>query len=241
MVLRESHPVCAWCLQKLASRPARYIYVCLFAVIIVPAIAFRAEAVLFGRRATATVRALSALKVGATSKTEALARIRALGLKTHEYGPPVCFDEECISVAIPNSHLSNALFLPLSRLQIPALHWVLTRWGLHFSSLYVEIRFSSGKVAFLSYELMLSTSRFGVGRDATIVRVTSEKLLDRSEGAAYRIKTPDVWPDSSLSIALTPNASQELMNDVFDVKLRCLWSLSGCKTWREVLPLVQTD
>jgi hypothetical protein len=210
--------------------------------IIIPAAILRVEAALFDKRATATVHTLSALEVGVTSKIDVVARIHALGLETRQYGPPVCFDEECISVVIPNSHISNALFLPLSRLQISPVHWVLTRWGLHFSSLYADVRFTSDKVSFFSYELMLSTSRVGVGRDATIIRVTSQpNLLGRSEGAAYRFTTPSVWPDSNVSIAVTPDASQELKDRAFDVNLHCLWSVSGCETWRDVLPHIQPD
>jgi hypothetical protein len=68
-----------WCLRKLASRPAQYIYLCVLAIIIVPAITLRVEAALFERKVIATVRALSTLKVAATSEAEAVARMRALG------------------------------------------------------------------------------------------------------------------------------------------------------------------
>jgi hypothetical protein len=143
---------------------------------------------------------------------QAVARIQALALVTRQY----CFDEECISAFIPNSHLSNlsnAVFLSLSRTQSPAVYSVLTRWGFHFSNLSADVRFKSGKVSFFSYELMLSAPRLDVGRDAIVVRVTSQdKLLGRSEGAAYRITTSGAWPDNSVGIALTPNSSQELVN-----------------------------
>jgi hypothetical protein len=49
------------------------------AIIIVPAITLRVEAALFERKVIATVRALSTLKVAATSEAEAVARMRALG------------------------------------------------------------------------------------------------------------------------------------------------------------------
>jgi len=113
MVFRERFPVGAWCLRKLASRPARYIYLCVLAITIILAITVRVEAAFFERRAIATVRALSTLQVGVTSKTEVVTRMQALGLVTRQYGPPICFDEECISTVIPNSHLSNAVFVPV--------------------------------------------------------------------------------------------------------------------------------
>jgi hypothetical protein len=242
MALRELFPASVWFLRKLASRPARFIYLCVLAIIIIPAVALRIEAALFEKRAIATARALSALHVGVTPTTEAVARMQALGLVTHRYGPPVCFDEECISAVIPNSHLSDAVFIPVAQIESPALYSVLTRWGFHFSSLSADVRFTSGRVSFLSYELMLSPSRFDFGDDAIVVRLTSqEKLLGRSEGASYSIVTSWVRPDKSVGLALTPKTSQELADRAFDVKLHCLWSLAGCETWREVLPRVRPD
>jgi hypothetical protein len=242
MSFRRLCPAFAWCLRKAASRPARYIYICVLAAVIVPAIMLRVEAALFEKRAIATARALSTLQVGVTSKAEAVARMQKLGLITRQYGPPVCFAEECISAAMPNSHLSNAVFVPVERTQGSVLYSVLTRWGFHFARLSADVRFTSGKVSFFSYDLMLSASRFESGADAIFVLLTSqEKLLGPHEGAAYHIKTSSAWPDKMVSIELTPNTSQELVNRAFDVKLHCLWSLAGCKTWREVLPHVQAD
>jgi hypothetical protein len=246
MALRELFPASTWCLRKLASRPAQYIYLCVLAIIIVPTITLRVEAALFERKVIATVRALSTLKVGATSEAEAVARMRALGPITGPYRPPRCFAEECISVTIPNSRVSDAIFLPVIRTENPTLYSVLTRWGFRFGNLSVDVNFTSGKVSFFSCHLILSYSRFDGGADAVVVRVTSqEKLLSRREGspsgedAAYRLTPSGAWPDKSVGIALTPNTSQELMNRAFDVKLRCLWSLTGCKTWRDVLPQVR--
>jgi hypothetical protein len=236
---RELFPASASCLRKLASRPARYIYLCVLTIIIVPAITLRVEAALFERRVIATVRALSTLKVGATSEAEAVARMRALGAITGPYRPPRCFAEECISVTIPNSRFSDAIFLPAIRTENPTLYSVLTVWGFRFRKLSVDVNFTSGKVSFLSYHLMLSTSRFDGGADAVVVRVTSQEKL--REEAAYRLTPSGAWPDKSVGIALTPNTSQELVNRAFDVKLHCLWSLVGCKTWREVLPQVRPN
>lgn len=242
MGLREPSPSSVWCLRKLASRPARYIYLCVLAMVIVPAVALRVEAALFEKRAIATARALSTLRVGVTSKTEAVARMQTLGLRTREYGPPVCSNEECISAVMTNSHLSDAVFVPAVRTESPVLYSVLSRWGFHFSALSADVRFASNKVSFFSYELMLSTSHFDFGADAIVVRLTSQQnLMARSEGAAYKITTSSAWPDKSVGIALTPNAPEELVNRTFDVNLHCLWSLAGCKTWRDILPHVRSD
>lgn len=241
MGIRELFPASVWCLRKIASRPARFIYLSVWVIVIIPAVALRVEAALFEQRAVATARALAALHVGVTSKTEAVARMQALGLVTRQYGPPLCFDEECISAVIPNSRLSNAVFIPLAGAS-PAFYSVLTRWGFHFSSLSADVRLTSGRVSSFSYELMLSASRFDFGDDAIVVRLTSqERLLGRNEGASYSIATSPVWPEKRVGVALTPNAPQELADHAFDVKLHCLWSLAGCESWREVLPRIRPD
>lgn len=242
MVPRERLLATALCLRKCGSRPARYVYACVLAIVIVPAIMLRVEAALFEKRAIATARALSTLQVGVTPKTEAVARMQKLGLITRQYGPPVCFSEECVSAVMPNSHLSNAVFALVDRTQSSLLYSGLARWGFHLSRLSADVRFTSGKVSFYSYDLMLSASRFDYGADVIMVLLTSqEKLLGPNEGAAYHIKTSSAWPDKMVKIALTPYAPQELVNRAFDVKLHCLWSLAGCKTWREVLPNVEAD
>lgn len=242
MVPRERLPATAWHLRKCGSRPARYVYACILAIVFVPAVMLRVEAALFEKRAIATARALSTLQVGVTPKAEALARMQKIGLITRQYGPPVCFSEECFSAVMPNSYLSNAVFVPADRTQSPLLYSVLARWGFHFSRLSIDVHFTSGKVSFYSYDLMLSASRFEYGADAIMVLLTSqEKLLGPREGAAYHIKTSRYLPDKMVSIELTPYATQELVNRAFDVNLHCLWSLAGCKTWREVLPNVEAD
>jgi hypothetical protein len=246
-MFRDLFPASAWCLRKLASRPARYIYVCIFAIVATPAVTLRVEAALFEKRAIATVRDLSTLRVGVTPKAEAMVRMQSLGPVSGPYGAPVCNADECLSLGIPNSRLSDAVFLPLVR-NAPALYSILTWWGFRYWSLSVYVNFTSGKVSYLSYHLMLSNSCFDGGADSVVIAmVTSqEKLHGRSgeslsgEQAVYRVTSSSAWPDKSVGIALTPDTSQELVNRAFDLRLQCLWSLTGCKSWRELLPQVNS-
>lgn len=243
-MFRELFPATAWCLRKLASRPARYIYVCVFAIVTIPAAMLRVEAALFDRKAIATVRALSGLRVGVTPKAEAMARIQALRPVSGPYGAPFCDADECFALGVPNSRLSDAVFIPASR-SVPALYSILTWWGFRYWSLSVYVNFTSGKVSYLSYHLMLSNPPFFERGDAIVAMVTSQdKLFGRNgeilsgEYSAYRITTSRSFPDNSVGVALTPSTPQELANGAFDLKLQCLWSLTGCKTWRELLPQV---
>ena len=64
--------------QHLRSRRALYLYLCVSAIIVIPSIALRVQAVLFQRRALSVVSALSGLRVGTSSEAEALSRISTL-------------------------------------------------------------------------------------------------------------------------------------------------------------------
>jgi hypothetical protein len=246
MPFREPCSATTWCLGKLASRSARRIYVSVLAVMIVPALALRIEAALFERRAVATVRALSTLRVGVTSKAEAMARMQAVGPVTGPYGAPLCLADECLSTGIPNSRLSDAVFLPVTRTENRALYSLLTWWGFRFWSLSADVSFTSGKVSRLSYRLALSNSHCDGALDAVIVEVRSQdKIIGRSRGVTpvedvtYRVTPSNQWPDKSVRIAFTPKASGELVNSAFDLNLHCLWPIAGCNTWSELLPQVR--
>src|SRR5450755_4234847 len=171
MPFREPFPASRWCSGELTSRSARFLYVSVLTVMIVTALGLRIEAALFERRAFATVRALSTLRVGVTSKAEAMARMQAVGPVTGPYGAPLCLADECLSTGIPNSRLSDAVFLPVTENR--TLYSLLTWWGFRFWSLSTDVSFTSGKVSRLSYRLGLSNSHFG-GLNAVIVEVGSQ-------------------------------------------------------------------
>jgi len=246
MPFRGLLPAGAWCLRQLASRAARRIYVCVLATVVILALALRIEAALFERRAIATVRALSTLRVGVSSRADAMARMKTLENVTGPYGAPLCGADECVSFGIPNSRLSNAVFLPVVRNENPALYSFLTWLGFRFWSLSVYVNFTAGRVSYLSYHLMLSGSHFDGGADAVVVEVSSkENIICKSrtsiaaKDATYCVTPSRAWPNKSVGIAFTPNAPEELVNRAFDLKLHCLWSVAGCKTWSELLPQVR--
>ncbi len=246
MAFRELFPASASCMRQLASHPARRIYACVLAIVMIPALALRIEAALFERRAVAAVRALSTFRVGVSSKAEVMARMQGLGPVTGPYGAPVCNADECLSTGIPNSRLSDAVFVPAIRTENSALYSLLTWLGFRYWSLSVYVSFTSGKVSYLSYHLMLSNSHFDGGADVVVVAITSqEKIIGRNRGLTpvqdvdYRLTPSGAWPDKSVGIAFTPNASRELVNSAFHLNLKCLGSLAGCKTWHELLPQVR--
>jgi hypothetical protein len=47
--------------------------------------------------------------------------------------------------------------------------------------------------------------------------------------------------DRHLSVLFTSETSSALMAHVFDVHLRCFWSLSGCRHARQIAPLLRQD
>jgi hypothetical protein len=246
MPIRESFSASTWCSGKLASRSGMRIYVSVLAVMIVTALGLRIEAALFERRAFATVRALSTLRVGVTSKAEAVARMQAVGPMTGPYGAPLCLADECLWTGIRNSRLSDAVFLPVTRTENRALYSLLTWWGFRYWSLSADVSFASGKVSRLSYRLGLSNSHFDGALNAVIVEVGSQdKIIGMNRGATpaedvtYRVTPSNEWPDKSVRIAFKPNASGELVNSAFDLNLHCISSLAGCNTWSQILPQVR--
>jgi len=245
MSFGEMFPVSAWCCRQLVSCTARRVYVSFLGTVILAAIALRIEAARFEKQASATVRALSTLQVGVSSKAEFLARMQALKPVTGPYGVPLCNADECLAMAIPNSRLSDAVFVPVARTENSALYSLLTWLGFRYWSLSVYVNFTSGRVSYFSYDLMLSHSHFDRGADVVVVEVTSQENIGKNRGSelggdeTYRMTHSGAWPDKSVGIAFTPSATKGLVNDAFDLKLHCLWSLAGCKTWSQLLPQVR--
>lgn len=158
------------------------------------------------------------------------------------YGAPRCNADECVSTGIPNSRLSDAVFLRAARTGSRTLYSVLNWWGFRFWGLDVYVSFSSGKVSYFSYHLMVSTPHLD-DAEVVVVEVDSKEhitgrnpSLIAAESPAYRVSTSRTWPAQSVGIAFTPDAPRELVNHAFDLKLRCLWSLAGCRTWNQLLP-----
>lgn len=246
MELRETLPATSFWLRKLSSRTACRVYVGALALVFLPALALRIQAAYFQRRAVAVVSALSKLQVGVSSKADAIAQLHALNPATEPHNAPRCNADECISVLIPNSRLSDAVFLRALR-SAPVLYPILTLWGFRYWTLSAYVKVNSGKVSFVSYYLMLSDSHFDGGADSIVLEVIestaspvrpARTIAENAHDETYRITTSSLWPGKGVRVVMTPSAPQDLVNRAFGLRLRCLWSSRGCETWSELLPLV---
>jgi hypothetical protein len=233
---------------SLLSRPrgALLIALLVLAMIIIPTIFLRIQSALFERRALFVVHALSALTVGTSSKAEALSRIptlRADGMGP--YGATRCDADECLTGGIPNSRLSDAVFVRAGRKEKRTLYSILSWWGFRFWSLDVYVKFNSGKVSYLSYHLMVSRPHLD-DPNVVVVEVTSPERpngrnsgLSGAEGSPSRLSTSRRWPAQSVGIDFSPGAPKELVAHAFDLNLNCIWSFAGCRTWNQLLPAAE--
>jgi hypothetical protein len=244
----RTFPAATWFWRPLWSRRALRLYLWGLAIIVLSGVALRVEAALFEMRALSLVSALSSLQVGTSSKAEALSRIPSLRSDgTGPYGAPRCGADECVSAGIPNSSLSDALFLRVARMGNRPLYSVLSWWGFRFWVLSVYLNFSSGKVSYLSYHLVVSSPHLGdAGVGVVVVEVQSREHITESNpslsaaaGPGYRLSTSRKQPAQSVGIDLTPAVRRELVSQAFDLKLRCLWSLAGCRTWNQLVPAAE--
>ena len=158
MSIRRLFPTTAWLLRQFASRPARRAYIGILAVVLIPAIVLRIEAMVFQFQVLKLMSALRTVRIGVTSKDEALSRIPGLHevrSNSKDYHCPGA--DECFGVAIPNSRLSDWIFVPRSGDEHRILTSVLYWWGFRYWDVSASVDFTSGRVSDFGYRLILST------------------------------------------------------------------------------------
>jgi hypothetical protein len=246
MRLRTVFPATAWLLMGLASKPARRIYICVLAVVLIPAVALRIEAMVFQFRVLKLTSALSTLRIGVTSKNETVSRVPGLRVVRGTSKDYHCGADECFAVTIPNSRLSNWIFVPRSGDEHRTLNSVLRWLGFRYWEVSASVDFSSGRVSDFGYRLILSADPSNYP-GALIINVWSrtdvtERLLSWNvdESPNY-IVYPGKWPDFQTGVYFTRDAPGELLGHAFDLRLRCLWSLAGCQTADQLLPQAEQD
>ena len=247
MSIRRLFPIVAWMGRRLISRPARLLYLVILLVVVVPAIALRIEAAVFEWRVHKVMAGLSSLRVGTTTKAEALSKIPELKIVSDPRERSYCHVDECLSIEIEDSKLSNWILFRVTRTDNQVLYLTLHWWGLRFSGYRAYVDFTSGKVVDFGYLLMVSTSRPGFPGDV-MIGVSSERRipsrglnLEIDENPYYYVRHFHKAPEQNMSIYFTPEAPNEFVSHAFDLKLRCLHSLAGCSTANELLPEVERD
>lgn len=225
---------------------------CCFAALLICGLALRLEAAIYARRITSVVSALSTLRVGETSQAEALSRLPRLRASAiGPYSDSPCNADRCFFVGVGNGLPGRILWGTRNRALASLLRW----WGFRFENLNVWATFTSGRVSYVSYWLMVSAPGVLQGvppppRDGeagvVVTSVSSTGVINSGEPNStegqhltYRVLPARSAPSQSVGITLTPNAPEEIVRDAFDLKLNCLWSFGGCHRWNQLLPGVQ--
>ena len=117
------------------------------------AVALRVEAAIAASRIVSAVTTLSTLRLGVTSKADTLRQIPVLQRsKTGPYGAPLCNADECFFWVVGNG-LPGRVF---RRTGSEGLSDVLRWWGFRAEGLEIYVNFTSGKVSYFGYHLMVS-------------------------------------------------------------------------------------
>ena len=245
MSFRELFPATTWLCERLSSRRARRVYVWGFAIVVIPAIALHVYAALFETRVLAIVHAISQIRVGVSSRDEALARIPALRTIKPDPYRSQCGADECFSAEVSTPELTDSLLRKIGGEHKGALFSILSWWGLRSGYVDVHVELTSGKVSSSGYRLVLVTPNDDYP-GLVIVGVSSVQHIQQSRhgsvaagSPAYSVEPARKAPSQSIGIRLTPQAPIEIVKPAFDPNLRCLWSLSGCRTWHQILPTIE--
>ncbi|HET6175633.1 MAG TPA: hypothetical protein VFE61_01795 [Candidatus Sulfotelmatobacter sp.] len=249
MTFRNLFAVTTWLWRHLSSRLACRTYFWVLAIVLVPAIALRIEAAFFTLRVNRIMSGLSSLRIGETSKSEALSRIPGLRVVKDANRGSGGAGDEWFSVAIPNSRLSEWVLLPTGQAGHETLFSVLSCWGIRYWGLTADVGFNSGKVSDVGYRLMLSTPRPGSPGAVMIGASSRENLLygrpelswDTDESPNYSVYHYFKWPDLNTKVYFTRDALPDVVKHAFDLHLGCLWSLAGCETANQLLPGPEQD
>ena len=235
--------------SKLVSHRAKRIYLWCFAVVFTAAIALRIEAAIFAGRIVSVVTALSTLRVGETSKAETLRRIPTLQpSNTGPYGAPRCGADECFSGGVENGLPGRLLRRTGNAVLSDVLRW----WGFRAESLDFYVSFTSGKVSYSSYHLIVSAPGLPAsmpppppdGKLGVVVIGLSSRRTIIARGPSPTVETHPPYlispsQSQSIGIALTPDAPEEIVRAGFDLRLHCVWSFGGCRRWNQLLPSVE--
>jgi hypothetical protein len=236
-------------LSKLGSHGAKRVYLWCCAVVCTVAIGLRVEAAIYANRIVSVVTALSTLRLGETSMAETLQRIPTLQLSnTGPYGAPRCNADECFSSGVENGLPSRLLWGTGNETVSDLLRWC----GFRAEFLDFYVNFTSGKVSYFGYHLMISAPGVPASMPppppdgklgAVVITLSSLRMITARHPSSTAETHPPylVSPSSSQSvgIALTPDAPEEVVRAGFDLRLHCLWSSGGCRRWNQLLPSVE--
>lgn len=197
----------------------------------------------FESKATAVVEGLSQLRIGASSKHEALAKIPGL-----ERSPRADHDgHEAYEIVIQN---------PVSYANL--LHRIFQRTGTAgYEGAYLygvrhwwfgaRVEFRDGLVDDVAYGLRVSSSESGYPwhvfanagslHDFEGVPITAVSAASPE----YRVTSYAKWPEKEITVAFTRDAPHDFVRHAFDLHLNCISEIRGCSTAAQLLPKATAD
>jgi hypothetical protein len=239
-----------WICRRLTSKKARVFFLAIALVTMCLILCFRIQSILFERRVRSVLGRLAMVHIEDTSAEQLQTLFPEL---THESeclkGPPGWQPaERCYSFLVgnwPNGPFAHFLEKFGSKgmwLYLPSF-WMGHRFFAF--SLYLEVR--NERLSKLRYEVTVDNglkTNFGlISVDVTGTNragFTPRFAFEFEDIREYEILTPSNVPYALLHVTYVPAVSEDFIHDAFDLHLKCVWDLSGCRTTLDLLPTMGT-
>ena len=269
MQFRHSYPIASWILRTFTGRIVRRVYLVLVLALLATSAASRIYTFVLTRRMEAVIAGLSKLQIDESTEEDVkrtvpyLVRSQWEGQlkRSPETGDIDIGFQKGYSVAISNesSWLKfGSLISPFTSCCVNTTYtkdgyehnWILgltNLLGYRYVYFGASVMLLNGRVSSISYGVH---DRFGFPRQVgTILAVKSVHSFWASYRRGFEVpSTDDESPQFRLSsgehhlgVSYAYDAPPELKAHVFKIRLACFWSLRGCRTPRQIAPLLSED
>jgi hypothetical protein len=217
-------------------------------VIAIPVILLRVEALLFERHVAAVMKGLSSLKIGLSSESDAIAEVPGLRVDQSTTDESICSKaERCLALQLTTPRISLWILQHLARTGHLTMYSGTHFLGFRIHDFEATVSVRSGVVSHLNYRLMLSTPEpaypgvlvIGVSSTNGFRRLRGDYLADESPD--YMVSFARQFPDLSVGVAFTRDASADFLQHAFDLRLRCVSTIMGCRNVNQLLPAAVRD
>jgi hypothetical protein len=240
----DQFPATAWIWRQITSRWARRILLSVATALFVTTVALRVYAAMWEHRVNGILSRMSQLQLDQTTEAELLTRLPEL--RAEKPSGESRAHEDCYTINLsnwPDGLLSRLFNKVQSKSTYKMGHWL----GLRFWVFSADIRLRQKRVHNLSYNLVVDDGTYDYPDFVNVwvrsVRGYGSRNVSSIEDQSpdYRVRSYFKWPRLTLRVEFTPHAPPELAHHAFDIRLNCIWSLRGCQTARDLLPLSWQD
>jgi hypothetical protein len=225
-------------LQRILARTITAVVILAILAFIACSVALHYWAARFDREATAVIQELSKLRVGGTTKHDAMTRISGLKRTPRSEAD----GREVYELTIQSPRWVGNLLHEISSKSSGVGYGFAYFYGVRTWSMAARVDFTSGSVSDVAYAIRLSSSdptepgsvNINVGSLQSFeeVPVTSESVASPE----YRVTNFSQWPEKDATVAFTPGAPHEVLRHAFNINLSCISELRGCSKAEQVLP-----